>query len=314
MESLDPKPDSNDFPDRLKGGSAVHFSYTWLLLLGIPLLQAPENGGIKMTIEFGEFGAYGSSRQSTTYIQGDRERTEYRNSFGRRQPSDRSVQPIYGPRLARIIRCDLGQYFELNLDTSEYTASPYPPKQPTKEEIKARGLETPATRMPGNPTIRVETKTTNTGERKEMFGRMARHVITTTTQTALEGSHSDPQQSITDGWYIDFDQQLSCEQKRPKGGQGYISVYMSAGRGKPPMEKPEFVTVGEPEMGLALYSLTTSKSASTLPDAYTSKSETRVTQFEEGPLDPALFEIPPGFKLVDRIERNPPPSAFAGKP
>jgi hypothetical protein len=80
------------------------------------------------------------------------------------------------------------------------------------------------------------------------------------------------------------------------------------------MEKPEFVTVGEPETGLALYSLTTSKSASTLPDAYTSKSETHVTQFEEGPLDPALFEIPPGFKLVDRIERNPPASAFPGKP
>lgn len=292
----------------------MHFSFTWLLLLGIPLLQAPENGVIKMTIEFGEFGKLGSSSQRTTYsyIQGDRKRTEYRKS--RRQPSDRSVQPIYGPRLALIIRCDLGQYFELNLDTSEYTASPYPPKQPTKEEIKARGLENPATRMPENPTIRVETKTTNTGERKEMFGRMARHVITTTTQTALEGSHSDPQQSITDGWYIDFDQHLSCDQNPPKGGQGYISVYMSAGRGKPLMEKPEFVTVGEPETGLALYSLTTSKSASTLPDAYTSKSETRVTRFEEGPLDPALFEIPPGFKLVDRIERNPPASAFPGKP
>jgi hypothetical protein len=206
----------------------VYFSLVWLLL-GIPLLQAPENGGIKMTIEFGKFG---SSSQRTIYIQGDLKRTEYRDSFGRRQPS---VQPIYGPRLARIIRCDLGQYFELNLDTSEYTASPYPPKQPTKEEIKARkeelkarGLETPA--MPENPTIRVETKTTSTGERKEMFGRMARHVITTTTQTALAGSHSEPQQSITDGWYIDFDQHLSCDQKPPKGGgHGYISFY--AGRG-----------------------------------------------------------------------------------
>jgi hypothetical protein len=34
-------------------------------------------------------------------------------------------------------------------------------------------------------------------------------------------------------------------------------------------------------------------------------SEVRVIQLEEGPLDAALFEIPPGFKHVDRIERNP---------
>jgi hypothetical protein len=256
----------------------------------------------------------GNLSQSTIYKQGDRERTEFRNSFGRKQSPDGPIQRIYGPRLARIVRCDLGQFFELNLDTSEYTSSPYPPKPLTNEEIKARVLEIPTTGMPGTPTIRVETRTTDTGERKEIFGRMARHVVTTTTQTPLEGSHSETQQSVSDGWYIDFDQQLSCNPKRPKGAHGYIYGYVSASNGKEPMEKPEFVTVGEPETGLALYSLTTSKSAYMLPDAYTSKSETRVTQFEEGPLDPTLFEIPAGFKHVGHIERNPPASALAGKP
>jgi len=288
----------------------VYFSFVWLFLLGIPLLQAPGNNGIKMTVES---RATGNSSQRTTYIQGDRERMEYRNSFGRKPAADGSIPTIYGPRLARILRCDLGQSFELNLDTSEYTSSPYPPKPLTQEEIKARGLETPAARMPEHPTIRVETKATDTGERKEMFGRMARHVITTRTQTPLEGSGSEAQESVTDGWYIDFDQQLSCDQKWPTSGHGYIAGYLGVGSGKQPMEKPEFVTVGEPETGLALYSQTTSKSASTLPGAYTSKSETRVTEFAEGPLDPALFEIPPGFKLVDRIERNPSASAFPGK-
>ncbi|MFZ0798082.1 MAG: hypothetical protein WCA13_01065 [Terriglobales bacterium] len=84
------------------------------------------------------------------------------------------------------------------------------------------------------------------------------------------------------------------------------------------MPKPDFVTIGEPENGFALHSVTTIKSTHTLPDGTKkqsdSKFETQVTEFEEGPLDPALFEIPPGFKQVGQIERNPPASAFATPP
>ena len=84
------------------------------------------------------------------------------------------------------------------------------------------------------------------------------------------------------------------------------------------MDKPEFVTIGEPEKGFALQSVTTIKSTHKLPDGTLkqsdSKFETKVNEFVEGPLDPALFEIPPGFKQVDQIERNPPASAFANPP
>jgi hypothetical protein len=291
----------------------VHFTSILFLLLGIPLLQGSESAGIKMTTQF---EADGTSGERTTYMQGDRERTEYRNSFGRKQ-ADGSIQPIYGPRLARITRCDLGESYELNLDTSEYASAPYPPKPLTEEEIKARGLDTLKDRLPENPTIRVEIKTTDTSERKEIFGHTARHVITTRTQTPLEGSHAEPQESVTDGWYIDFDQQLSCTPKRPAGRHGYTYGYLGAGNGKRP-EKPEFVTIGEPETGFALNSLMTTKTTYTRRDGTKKqvdlKNETRVTEFEEGPLDPALFEIPPGFKHVDRVDRNSSASAVADKP
>ncbi|MGB8010110.1 MAG: hypothetical protein WCF68_00735 [Terriglobales bacterium] len=42
-----------------------------------------------------------------------------------------------------------------------------------------------------------------------------------------------------------------------------------------------------------------------------SKFETKVIALEEGPLDSALFEIPPGFRQVDHIERNALASAFS---
>jgi len=285
----------------------MHVSSLWLLALAAPLLQTSEQPGIKMTMQSGRAG---NLTERTTYIQADRERMEYRNAIGGRLGAELK----YGPRLARIVRCDLGQSFELNLDTAEYTSAPYPPKALTPEEIKARGLDTPLTSRSASATIRVEIKTTDTGERKEIFGRTARHVITTTTQTPLPGSHSEPQESVDDGWYIDFEQRLSCDPKPSAGSHGYLVGYVSAGNGRQPMEKTEFVRIGEPETGFPLDLTLTSKSPSNLPDRTISNFETRVTQFEDGPLDPALFEIPPGFKLVDRIERNPPASVLAGKP
>lgn len=172
----------------------MNLSSAWFLLMGIPLLQASEKPGIKMTIEH---GSNGLPSQRTIYLQADRKRVDYQNSFGQKQ-SDGSMRPIYGPRLVAITRCDLGQSFELNLD------------------------------------------------------------------------------------------------------------------------RPEFVTVGEPGMGFAFQFVVSFTTQSKLPDGtqklFDSKMETRVTQFEAGPLDPALFEIPAGFKQVDRIGPNSPNSAFANPP
>jgi hypothetical protein len=292
-------PDGEDAP--------MLFSSLFLLALAIPFLQSSDRSGITITVQS---VMNGNQAQRTTYIQPDRQRMEYRNSFG---GGRHGIELTQGPRLASIVRCDLGRSFELNLDTQEYTSAPYPPKPLTPEEIKARGLDT-RVQQSATPTVRVEIKTTDTGERKEMFGHTARHVVTTSTQTPLAGSHSSPQESVTDGWYIDFDQQLSCDPKRTGSGHGTMFGYVSVGTGKVPMEKPQFITIGNREMGYPLDLTQTSKTPSNLPDGTVARFETHVTQFEEGPLDPALFEIPPGFKHVDRIERNPPPSASPRKP
>jgi hypothetical protein len=285
----------------------VHFPPTWLLLLATPLLQASENNGIKITIRYGEPE---NSNQQTIYTSGDRKRMEFQNSVGEKK-SDGSMQLIYGPRLVAITRCDLGQIFELNLDTSEYTSAPYPPQPLTKEQVAARGLKIPAAYGSEKPTLRIEVRTTDTGERKEMFGHIARHVLTTRKQIPLEGSQSQPQETTTDAWYIDLDRRLSCDRKWPLGRKTH--AYLRGGNGKQPLEKPEFIVKGEPETGFALHSLSALKITHTLPDGTPkqadSKREVLVTQLEEGPLDPGLFEIPSGFRHVEHIERNPTPSA-----
>jgi hypothetical protein len=283
----------------------MHLSSGWLLLLGIPLLQASENDGVKMTVEF---GSQGRSSSRVTYLQSDRKRMEFGNYTGDK----------VGPRLVAIVRCDLGQMFELNLDTREYTSAPYPPKPLNKEEMARRGMANPIAYVSDKPTLRIEVTTTDTGERKEMFGHTARRVLTTRKETPLEGSQSRPQESETDGWYIDSNlgdggidlhQRLSCDRRFSEGKQGHSFSWLRATGGNQPIDRPEFVSIGTPETGFALQLVTTTKGAYPLPGGTMKqsdfKNEVRVTQLEEGPLDRSLFEIPPGFKHVDRIERNP---------
>jgi hypothetical protein len=266
------------------------------------MFQASGNG-IKMTIRFGQAGNWG---EHTVYVAGDRKRMEFRNSeVGKK--ADGTLQLTYGPRLVSITRCDLGQMLELNLDASEYTSAPYPPRPLTKEQIEARGLQG-SPLASDKPTLRLEVSTTDTGERKEMFGHIARHIITTRKEIPLEGSMTEPQESATDGWYIDLNQRLSCDHNWPVGKTAYSYTTLAV-NGKHPREKVELIATGEAETGFAVQSVMTSKLTYALPDGTRkqtdSSNEVLVTQLEEGPLDAGLFEIPPGFRHVGHIERNP---------
>ena len=264
-----------------------------LLALGAPVPQPPATTGIKMTIRH---SFQDTSIDTTIYLQSDRRREEYRNSQGQQK----------GPLQVAIIRCDLGQQFELNLEAAQYLSAPYPLKPITQEQAKALGLNTPQVSQSGKPTLRIETTTRDTGERKEIFGYTARHVITTTKHISLEGSRADAEETVRDGWYIDLDTQISCEPKFRKGAVAYV---YASGRGLPPPETPQFVTVGVPEGGFAVQLTNTSKSTFTLTDGTKrqneSKFETRVVQLEKEPIDPGVFEIPSGFKQVQNLERNP---------
>lgn len=151
----------------------MRLSPLYVLLAGVPLLQAWENIGIKLTIHR---VLNGNPSEQTIYVHRDRKRMEFRNYAGKRK-ADGSPQWLSGPRLAAITRCDLGQLFELNLDAAEYVSTPYPPKPLTQAEIEARGLGKPDISPSREPTLRIETTTVHPGERKDFFWthRKTRH-------------------------------------------------------------------------------------------------------------------------------------------
>ncbi|MGA2095729.1 MAG: hypothetical protein ABSH39_05475 [Candidatus Acidiferrum sp.] len=268
--------------------------FSLLLLKGGDDSTLPRTSGIKMTVRYSSIA---NETEMTTYFRGD----------ARRQETSNVTDSRYGPRLAFIERCDLGQIFELNLDQRQYDSYPYPPPLPTKEQMAKWGPKEQEYVPPGPPTSRIEVTTKDTGERTDFFGHQARHVIVTSKETPLAGSHRYAQESVTEGWYIDLKTDISCEpwwrtRERQKGFS-----YLSAGNAP---ERVEFVSIGTPEAGCEVESKTTVKSLYVSNDGKTreevSKSRVKVLDFAEGPVDPANFEVPAGFKKVQRISRSEP--------
>jgi hypothetical protein len=254
------------------------------------------------------------------YLQGAWRRLELPRTFN----SDGSSGRVYGPHIVNIVRTDLGQIFQLNLDASEYTRMPYPPRQKsqplTKEQLAARGIKMPSPGEEVKPTFRIETVTKDTGERKEMFGYLARHVVTTRKEIPLEGSRHGAQEVTTDGWYIDLEPQLypslyppPKQPDSPSGQSVRVHSFLSISSHRPGEEpqvpeRPEFIDIGKPEMGFALQEVRTSRSTLTLPNGTTNqseqKAETTVT-IERGTYSAGLFEVPSGFRRVQYINPNP---------
>ena len=226
--------------------------------------------------------------ESVEYMQSDRRREEHRGFSGYRfRPNGRDLyRPA--PHTALIKRCDLQKTFLINFDDREYTEWPLPP-EPTRQRLKARAESAPSTDAPA-PTIRVQTETVDTGERKDMFGWSARHVITTRREAPLTGSVREARVSVIDGWYIDLDTGLTCE---PWAGVGHgFAVAYKEGE-EPP--RPIFENIGEPERGFPLRFSTTGG------------FEIEVTELSTDTLDPSLFEVPAGFSRVEQIRQEPVP-------
>jgi hypothetical protein len=261
------------------------------------------------------------------YLRGEWRRLESPRATSERVNADGTFQRAYGPRIATIARPDLAKAFELNLDASEYVEMPYSPTRKlrplTKEQMEARGITPQPRAAAARPTFRIETTTRDTGERKEIFGYLARHVITTRREIPLQGSRRGAQETITDGWYIDLELQFyptlypaelaAFKSAHPRGGHAYLSVTTRRPGGGPkpaePPEIPEFMDIGEPETGFAVQEFRTSRGTSVMPDGSTReaefKSETLVVALEKGTFDAALFDVPSGFRRVSQIQRNP---------
>jgi hypothetical protein len=233
--------------------------------------------------------------ETTEYIQADRRREEHHGVFGYRlRPNGREIyRPT--PRTALITRCDLQKTFHVNFDDREYTACRVQAFA-TREEIRACAEAVPPSPAQTAPTVLVETETVDTGERRELFGRPARHVITRRHVIPLTGSTCQESQTVTDGWFIDLDTSLSCDPWWSSSGSSHAFLTFHKQGDQP--DTPTFKDIGEPERGYVVVSRSTSGG---------SVLELEVTHLSTVAIDPALFEVPANFSFVERIRQEPVP-------
>lgn len=277
-------------------------SFPLLVMSGMPAQMAPGASGIQMTVQF----TNGDRKsEQVIYLQNDHRRSEYRNEYYGETRADGTTDVRYGPPIAAITRCDLGQRFELNLEDRQFEAWPNP-QMPWFKEMEGRRHRNAQIGPPDPPVLRVETTTFDTGERKNFFGHMARHVITTRKETPLAESHFQPMELVTDAWYIDLETRISCE-PWATSGIGLQAIRMP---GRISDKRYEVIEKGVPETGFAVESEHTWHSVVTEADGTKKQisfgDEIKITQFAEGALDPALFEVPSNFRKVQTIDRNPP--------
>ena len=213
----------------------------------------------------------GQTYENTSYIKGKRQRSE-----------------TNGGQMVNITQCDLRRNIMIMPATQSYMIQPYdtPGTSTTNTAGRPSSPSTPNTKG-GVVTSTITTR--DTGERKQMFGYTARHIITTMVMDSSPDACSPTKMKMeTDGWYIDAAFALDCDL-----GRNYTPPQTHAGGGC--RDRYEMKQVGAAKKGYPVYEKMTMFG----PDGretYTTTNE--VIEFSQATLDPSLFEPPPGYREV----------------
>jgi hypothetical protein len=212
--------------------------------------------------------ASGQSYENTTYIKGKRQRTEAMNGMS-----------------INLTQCDLRRGIQINPASQTYMVSLFEQATASAQNVsnaKSDGV----VRAGGTVTSTVTIK--DTGERKQMFGYTARHLIITTEMASSPDACSVTNMKMqTDGWYIDTEFALDCDY-----GSGYAASY-SAKQGC--RDKYVSKQVGAGKRGFPVYEKMTMFDESG-KESFSTVNE--VIEFSRATLDPSLFEVPAGYREV----------------
>lgn len=260
-----------------------HLQYIFTLALAVAFAtaaQADVKVKSKQTVS-------GQSFESTTYIKGKRQRSE---SMG---------------GMVNITQCDLKRGIQLNTNSQTYMVSPFATATQTITKNAEPAVDKDGVvQAGGRVTTTITTK--DTGERKQMFGYTARHlIITMETVSSPDACNKTNTKMQTDGWYIDAAFALDCDTSM----SGYSPNY---GRKTGCQDEYDIKTIGTARRGFAVYEKMTTFDESGR-ESYSMINE--VVEFSQATLDPALFDVPAGFREVGdaaQMYSVPPIDAYSG--
>jgi hypothetical protein len=228
----------------------------------------------------------------TEYFTADRLRSEWQTHAGERM----------GPPMASIIqRNGANRVVLLDLQAHEYVS------YETDSQGAALGMKSRPLPSSGG-VLNIWIDNTDTGERLVMFGHMARHIKTWERRIASPGACSGSSESETDGWYID-DSAMPGWHHEKKPGVGVVVASVTAvGAPSACFGKMDAIEVHRKgaDPGFPLKLSTTMKTQVPSLDGGTKMVAanwgSEVMEFQEGPLDPALFDVPADFRRVEALK------------
>ena len=213
----------------------------------------------------------GQTYENTTYIKGKRQRSETNNG-----------------QMIMLQQCDLRRNIQIMPQVQAYVIQPYDePRTSTASNTGATTSQPGAVKKGGVVTSTVTTR--DTGERKQIFGYTARHIITTMVMDSSPDACSPVKNKMEiDGWYIDAALAFECDSQRT-----YSYYKPQAGGGC--QDRYETKQIGMAKKGLAVWEKTTMFG----PDGAESFSSiNEVVELSQATLDASLFDVPAGYREV----------------
>ena len=213
----------------------------------------------------------GQTYENTSYIKGKRQRSESNNG-----------------QMVVIQQCDLRRNIQIMPQAQVYVIQPYDNPANTTADARANAQPgAPATKG-GVVTSIVTTK--DTGERKQMLGYTARHIITTMEMESSPEACSQVKSKMQiDGWYIDAEFALECE-----SGVAYKPYTPPSSGGC----QDRYVTkqVGTAKKGYPVWEKTTMFDPN---GAESFSTVNEVLEFSHATLEASLFDVPAGYRQVN---------------
>lgn len=235
-----------------------------------PTNQTPTTTDVKIRQRMGP------GMETVLYIKGQRMRSEMAGDFG----------------MTTILQCDLKRTLTINEKTKTYMITPTDESNTSAiGGADGGGINPPGARSTPQRggVVNITQTITDTGERREMFGFMARRIKTSLVKTASPDACDKDQKIETDGWYIDFQYQFECPGQEKK----YQTTPVRPQR-PGCQDEVRFKTIGSAKLGFPVLVTTTIYEH----DGRTMTTTQEVLELSRGPLSATLFEVPEGYRLV----------------
>jgi len=212
----------------------------------------------------------GQSTEHTTYIKGKRQRSEYNNG---------------ATQMVNLTQCDLRRNVRIMPNAQTFMIDSWQAAQNVEPTIATSQMQSVTKGGVVTTTYTIK----DTGERKQMFGYTARHLITTMESVSSPDACSkDNSKMQFDGWYIDAAFVLNCENEQ------YINYRQNSSKGGC-QDRHQVKQVGTAKRGYPVWEKTIVFDESG-KESYSMLSE--VLEFSNTTLDAALFEVPSGYREV----------------